>query len=55
MMLQVTTFETRAKQLEHARKYVAEKTAKAGDKDLIIFAGDFNAAGPTGIKEAKNY
>ena len=41
--------------MKHSRKYIEEKTAKAGENDLIIFAGDFNSNGPTNIKEAKSY
>ena len=48
------TFETRARQLEHLRAYIAWKTADARE-GLIIVAGDFNVPGPTGIKEAKSY
>jgi hypothetical protein len=32
-------------QLRLARKYIERKTNDAGDDDLIIFAGDFNANG----------
>ena len=39
----------------HAREFVEEVTAKANPNDLVILSGDFNANGPTNIKEAKNY
>ena len=42
-------------QIKKARKYVEEKTAGAGENDLIIFAGDFNACGPTNVSGAKSY
>jgi hypothetical protein len=42
-------------QLKAARRFVERKTENAGENDLIIFAGDFNACGPTNVKEAKSY
>ena len=54
-LLQVATFETRFSQIKAARRYVEKKTQGAGENDLIIFAGDFNANGPTNIPKAKSY
>ncbi len=42
-------------QIKSARRYIEKKTAKCGENDLVIFAGDFNANGPTNIPGAKSY
>ena len=38
-----------------ARKYIERKTDNAGEDDLIVFAGDFNANGQKENKKAKAY
>jgi hypothetical protein len=53
--LKVATLETRFLQIKSARRYIEKKTAKCGENDLVIFAGDFNANGPTNIQGAKSY
>ncbi len=47
--------ETRFLQIKSARRYIEKKTAKCGEHDLVIFAGDFNANGPTNIPGQKSY
>lgn len=42
-------------QIKAARRYIEKKTATAGENDLVMFAGDFNANGPTHIKGQKSY
>ena len=47
--------ETRFLQIKSARRYIEKKTAKCGEHDLVMFAGDFNANGPTNIPGQKSY
>jgi|LauGreDrversion4_2_1035121.scaffolds.fasta_scaffold319785_2 hypothetical protein len=42
-------------QIKQARNYIERKTANVPETDLVIFAGDFNANGPTHIKGQKSY
>ena len=42
-------------QLRASRRYIETKTENVDENDLIIFAGDFNANGPTDVKDAKSY
>jgi hypothetical protein len=42
-------------QIKSARRYIEKKTGNAPETDVVIFAGDFNANGPTHIRGSKSY
>ena len=42
-------------QIKAARRYIEKKTGDVPETDLVIFAGDFNANGPTHIGGSKSY
>jgi hypothetical protein len=42
-------------QIKSARRYIEKKTGNAPETDVVIFAGDFNANGPTHIGGSKSY
>lgn len=42
-------------QIKQSRRFIEKKTHDANENDLVIFAGDFNANGPTHVKGSRSY